>query len=77
MKLHRNAKATPASRLQLVRRAVYDGWRYQVVAESYGVSVRTVAKACVRSENSRRERHKVRAAADFPPGGVGRQARAR
>lgn len=44
MKLHRNAKTTPTSRLELVRRAVYDGWRYQAVAEGYGVSVRTVAK---------------------------------
>ena len=44
MKLHRNAKTTPTSRLALVRRAMYDGWRYQAVAEGYGVSVRTVAK---------------------------------
>ena len=38
MKLHRNAKTTPTSRLALVRRAVYDGWRYQAVAEGYGPS---------------------------------------
>ena len=44
MKLHRNAKTTPTSRLELVRRTVDDGWRYQAVAEGYGVSVRTVAK---------------------------------
>ena len=44
MKLHRNAKTTPTSRLELVRRAVYDGWRYQAVAAGYGVSARTVAK---------------------------------
>ena len=40
MKLHRNAKTTPTSRLELVRRTVDDGWRYQAVAEGYGVSVR-------------------------------------
>ena len=39
-----NAKTTPTSRLELVRRTVDDGWRYQAVAEGYGVSVRTVAK---------------------------------
>ena len=44
MKLHRNVKTTPTSRLELVRRAMYDGWRYQAVAEGYGVSARTVAK---------------------------------
>ena len=33
MKLHRNAKTTPTSRLELVRRTVDDGWRYQAVAE--------------------------------------------
>ena len=44
MKLHRNAKTTPTSRLELVRRTVDDGWRYQAVADGYGVSVRTVAK---------------------------------
>ncbi len=32
MKLHRNAKTTPTSRLELVRRTVDDGWRYQAVA---------------------------------------------
>ena len=37
MKLHRNAKTTPTSRLELVRRTVDDGWRYQAVAEGYGV----------------------------------------
>ena len=44
MKLHRNAKTTPISRLALVRRVQFDGWSYQAVAEGYGVSVRTVAK---------------------------------
>ena len=45
MKLHRNAKTTPTSRLELVRRTVDDGWRYQAVADGYGVSVRTVVLA--------------------------------
>lgn len=44
MKLHRNAKTTPRSRLALVRRVLHDRWRYDAVAAGYGVSVRTVAK---------------------------------
>ncbi len=44
MKLHRNAKTTPVSRLALVRRVLHDRWSYQAVADGYGVSVRTVAK---------------------------------
>ena len=44
MKLHRNAKTTPVSRLELVRRVTHHGWSYAAVAAGYGVSVRTVAK---------------------------------
>ena len=44
MKLHRNAKSTPASRLALVRRVVCEGYSQAAVAEGVGVSVRTVAK---------------------------------
>ena len=44
MKLHRNAKSTPASRLCMVRRILHEGWRYQAVADAFAVSVRTVAK---------------------------------
>ena len=44
MKLHRNPKTTPRSRLALVYRVVHDRWSYQTVADGYGVSVRTVAK---------------------------------
>ena len=44
MKLHRNAKSTPASRLAMVRRVLVDGWPYAAVAEGFAVSVRTVAK---------------------------------
>jgi transposase InsO family protein len=44
MKLHRNAKSTPASRLRMVERALCEGWRYAVVAEAFAVSERTVAK---------------------------------
>jgi transposase len=44
MKLHRNAKTTPSSRLLLVRRVLYEGWGHPVAAEGAGVSVRTVAK---------------------------------
>ena len=44
MKVHRNAKTTPASRLQLVRRVLFEGRSYGVAAEGFAVSVRTVAK---------------------------------
>jgi transposase InsO family protein len=44
MKLHRNAKSTPSSRLLLVRRVLYEGWSYPAAAEGAGVSERTVAK---------------------------------
>ena len=44
MKLHRNAKSTPASRLCMVQRVWEEGWRYQAVAEAFAVSGRTLAK---------------------------------
>jgi transposase InsO family protein len=44
MKLHRNAKSTPASRLLLVTRVEFEDWSYADAAEGFGVSVRTVAK---------------------------------
>ena len=44
MKLHRNAKSTPTSRLLLVRRVLFEGWSYAQAAERLGVSIRTVAK---------------------------------
>ena len=44
MKLHRNAKSTPSSRLLLVRRVLFEGWSYPAAATGAGVSERTVAK---------------------------------
>ena len=44
MKLHRNAKSTPSSRLHMVRRVVFEGCSYAQVAEGFAVSIRTVAK---------------------------------
>src|SRR3954447_14856946 len=44
MKLHRNAKTTPMSRLLLVRRVLFEGWDYATAAEAAGVSARTVMK---------------------------------
>ena len=44
MKLHRNAKSTPSSRLLLVRRVLFEGWSYAAAAKAAGVSERTVAK---------------------------------
>jgi len=44
MMLHRNAKTTPAARLQLVRRVLFEGWSYAAAAAAFAVSIRTVAK---------------------------------
>ena len=44
MKLHRNGKTTPISRLEPVRRVLFDEWAHDAVAEGCGVSARTVAK---------------------------------
>ena len=44
MKLHRNAKSTPSSRLLLVRHVLFEGWTYAAAANGFAVSVRTVAK---------------------------------
>jgi transposase InsO family protein len=44
MKLHRNAKTTPTSRLTMVHRVLHEGWSYADAAEGFAVSVRTVAK---------------------------------
>lgn len=44
MKLHRNAKSTPSSRLLLVRRVLFEGWSYAAAAEGFAVSTRTVGK---------------------------------
>jgi transposase InsO family protein len=43
MKLHRNAKSTPSSRLLLVQRVLFEGWSHAAAAEGFAVSVRTVA----------------------------------
>ena len=44
MKLHRNARTTPAARVLLVQRVIHEQWTYAEVAEGSGISVRTVAK---------------------------------
>lgn len=44
MKLHRNAKTTPASRLAIVRRVTAEGWTVAETALGFGVSPRTVTK---------------------------------
>ena len=43
MKLHRNAKSTPRSRLLMVRRVLFEGWSYAAAAEGFAVSSRTFA----------------------------------
>ena len=44
MKLHRNAKSTPSSRLALVYRVLFEGHSYAEAAAGFAVSTRTVAK---------------------------------
>ena len=44
MKLHRNAKSTPTSRVMMVQRVLHEGWSYAETADGFAVSVRTVAK---------------------------------
>ncbi len=44
MKLHRNARTTPAARALLVQRVIHEHWTQAEVAEGSGISVRTVAK---------------------------------
>jgi transposase InsO family protein len=44
MKLHRNAKSTPPTRLIMVQRVLHEGWSYADAADGFAISVRTVAK---------------------------------
>ena len=44
MKLHRNARTTPAARALLVQRVLHERWTQAEVADGCGISVRTVAK---------------------------------
>src|SRR4029078_606150 len=44
MKLHRNAKSTPSSRLLLVRRVLFERWTYAEAAGGAAMSERTVAR---------------------------------
>ena len=44
MNLHRNARTTPASREAMVRRVLKEGRSAKVVAEAYGVDIKTVGK---------------------------------
>jgi transposase InsO family protein len=44
MKIHRNAKTTPAARAALVHRVRHDGWTNAATAAAFAVSERTVAK---------------------------------
>ena len=50
MQIHGNAKTTPKSRLEIVRRAVVDGEPIAHVARSFGISETTVRKWAARFE---------------------------
>jgi transposase InsO family protein len=55
MKLHRNARTCPHSRLLIVRRVNEEGWTLTQAAEAAGVSVRTVSKYLRRYEQEGEE----------------------
>jgi transposase InsO family protein len=63
MNLHRNARTTPASRAEIVRRVLDKGQPPAVVAEAFGVEPKTVKKWIARFE------------AEGPPGLVDRSSR--
>jgi len=44
MRIHRNAKTTPAARAALVYRVLHEDWTYAETAAAWAVSERTVAK---------------------------------
>jgi transposase InsO family protein len=44
MRIHRNAKTTPAARAAIVRRTLEEGWSNAATAAAFAVSARTVAK---------------------------------
>ena len=44
MRIHRNAKTTPAARAALVHRVLHEDWTYAETATAFAVSERTVAK---------------------------------
>lgn len=50
MNLHRNARTTPASRAEMVRRVLDEGQAPGVVAKAFGIELKTVKKWVVRFE---------------------------
>ena len=44
MRIHRNAKTTPAASAALVHRVLHEDWTYAATAAAFAVSERTVAK---------------------------------
>jgi transposase InsO family protein len=55
MRLHRNARTCPHSRLLAVKRVQEEGWTLSQAAEAAGVSVRTIAKYVRRYEQEGEE----------------------
>src|SRR5262249_57574858 len=54
MRLHRNAKTTPKTRLLLIDRVIRQGWSRAATAAAAGISVRTVAKWLQRARHGDR-----------------------
>ena len=54
MRIHRNAKTTPAARAAIMHRALEEGWTNAATAAAFAVSERTVAKSVQRYRASGR-----------------------
>jgi transposase len=50
MDIHQNARLTPRSRAELVRRVLLEGQAPKAVATALGVNVKTVSKWCARCQ---------------------------
>ena len=74
MKLHRNAKTTPAARAVMVHRVLHEQWTQREAARAFAVSERTVAKWVRRY---RLGGHPALADASSRPGPAAHQAPAR
>jgi transposase-like protein len=44
MDIHENARTTPHSRAEIVRRVLEEGWSRKAAAEAFGVCIKTVGK---------------------------------
>jgi len=67
MRIHRNAKTTPAARAAIVRRTLEEGWSNAATAAAFAVSERTVAKWVQRDHAGGRAALEDRSSRPGPP----------